>query len=121
MAWPESLTADEQAAFLAFTTNLRSWSAQLARLNILGNAIASAWSGGISTLNGKLQGGDVIPNASSLAGSQDLSQADVGNLAAWAQSLCNPANADQGTGSYASGLIQSTLVKAAGINASITS
>ena len=117
MAWPESLTTDQQAAFLAFTTSLRSWAAALAQLNVLGAAIAAEWSGGMSALNGDLQSGDVIPNASGLAGSQDLSQADVGNLAAWASALCNTSNSDQGTGSYASGLIQSTCVKAAGINA----
>lgn len=119
MAWPESLTADQQTAVLAFTTNCRSFAAQLAQLNILGAAISAAWAGGISTYVSSLQSGDIIPNVSSLAGSQDLQQADVANIAGYATTISNPANASQGTGGYSSAFIQALLIKAAGINASI--
>ena len=121
MAWPENLTADQQTAVEAFTTSLRSWGAGLAQLNILGAAIGADWFGGISTLVAGLQTTDLVPNISGLAGSQDLTAADVTNLALWANALSNPANSDQRTGAYASVGIQQTCVKAAGINASISS
>ena len=119
MAWPESLTADQQAAVESFTTSLRTWAAQLSVLNILGAAIGAEWYGGVNALVGSLQSGDLVPNASGLAGSQDLTASDVTSLANWAFALSNPASADQGTGAYASVGIQQACVKAAGINASI--
>ena len=119
MAWPETLTADQQKAVTDFTQSLRQWAASLAQLNALGTAIGAAWFGGINDLVGGLQSGDIIPNVSGLAGAQDLLPADVTNLALWANTLANPANADQGTGAYASVGIQQTCVKAAGINATV--
>lgn len=119
MAWPESLTANQQAAVEAFATNLRSWAALLAQINIVGGAISSAWNGGISTMVGTLQTTDVIPNTSGLAGAQDLLASDVTNLANWASTLANSSNSVQGTGSMASVGIQQTCVKACGINAAI--
>ena len=119
MAWPESLSADEQAAARAFCTPLRSWAALLSQLNVLGAAIGDGWFGGLNAIIGSLQDGDVIPNDAGLDGSRPLTKADVTNLALWAWSLSNPANGDQGTGAYASVGIQQTCVKAAGINASV--
>jgi hypothetical protein len=120
MAWPESLTVEEQQAVQDHCTSCRSWSALLSQINNLGAAIAASWSGGISTLVGDLQPGDTIPNTSGMAGSQDLTTTDVTNLSQWANALSNQASSDQGTGAYASLLIQQTLVKAAGINASVS-
>jgi hypothetical protein len=117
--WPGTLTADQQKAVTDFTLSQRAWAAQLAQLNELGASIGAAWFGGINALVGSLQAGDIIPNTSGLSGSQDLLQADVTNLALWANALSNPANGDQGTGAYASVGIQQTCVKAAGINASV--
>lgn len=119
MAWPESLTTDQQLAVTSFVTSCRSFSAQLSQLNILGAAIGAAWAGGISILVGDLSSGDLIPNTSGLAGSQDLSQADVSNIAGYATNISNPANSDQGTGGYNGGFIAALFVKAAGINAAI--
>src|SRR5579859_4601526 len=100
MSWPESLTPSQQAAVQSFATSCRTFAAQLAQLNILGAAIGAEWAGGVSTLVGSLQSGDLIPNTSGLAGSQDLSQADVSNLAGYATNIANPSNSDQGTGGY---------------------
>ncbi len=119
MAWPESLTSPQQEAVQSFTTSVRSFSAQLGQLCVLANAIGAEWSGGVSTLVGDLSGGDVIPNTSGLAGSQDLLASDVSALAGYAINISNPANASQGTGGYNGSFIQSLCVKAAGINASI--
>jgi hypothetical protein len=119
MAWPATLTTGQQKAVTDFTTSARAWAAQLEQLNVLGASVGAAWFGGINALVGGLQAGDLIPNTSGLAGSQDLTQADVTNLALWAFAHSNPANADQGTGAYASAGIQQTCVKAAGINATI--
>lgn len=116
MAWPESLTVDQQQNVIDFANSCRSWAAMNTRLNILSAAIAAAWSGGISTLVGSLQAADQIPNTSGLAVAQDLQQADVSNLANWATAHCSTTNADQGTGSFNSGLIQAVCIKAAGIN-----
>ena len=119
MAWPEALTANQQTAVESFSTSCRTWCAALAQLNILGAAIGAAWFGGINTLVGDLQSTDLVPNVSGLAGSQDLTATQVTNIALWANTLANPANSDQGTGSYASVGIVQTCIAAAGINASI--
>jgi hypothetical protein len=119
MAWPETLTASQQKAVTDFALSARTWAAQLQQLNILGASVSAAWFGGVNALVAGLQSGDLIPNTSGLAGSQDLTPGDLTNLALWANALSNPANADQGTGAYASVGIQQTCVKAAGINASI--
>ena len=90
MAWPESLTSEQQEAVQSFVTSCRSWAAGLAQLNVLGAAIGAANFGGISTLLGDLQTTDVIPNTSGLAGSQDLLVSDVTSLASWAWAMANP-------------------------------
>ena len=119
MAWPESLTASQQAAVQSFATSCRSFAAGLSQLNILAAAIGAEWAGGVSTLVNSLQSGDLIPNTSGLAGSQDLAPADVANLAGYATNISNPNNADQGAGGYNGSFIQALCVKAAGINAAI--
>jgi hypothetical protein len=118
MAWPESLTADQQRAVTDFTLNLRSFASLLAQAVLLGQQINVAYGGGIGTYVNSLQATDVIPNTSGLAGSQDLVQADVGNLAGWAALISNPATAPA-AGSYAGALAMGTMVKAAGINATL--
>jgi len=120
MAWPGSLTTEQQTAVQDFTTSCRTWAALLAQMNILGAAIGAANAGGISTLLSDLQTTDVIPNTSGLAGSQDLLASDVISLASWAWAAANPQNTTSaGGGAYATVGIQQTCVKAAGINASI--
>jgi hypothetical protein len=91
-----------------------------AQANTLAAAISAAWGGGISTLVGDLQSGDIIPNASGLAGAQDFTQADIADLAGYAVNISNPANSSQGTGGYNGSFIAALFVKAAGINATIS-
>ena len=113
-AWPATLTADEQTAVIEFANLLRGWASQCMKLDTLSNTIEAGWSGGISTMVAKLGNSDLVPNTSGLAGSQPLTEADIGNLASWAGSYSNVNNPTQGTGGFCSGLIQSTCVKAAG-------
>ncbi len=117
MAWPETLTASQQTTVENFVTDLPTWAAALAKLNLYGAALGSAWYGGLSTLVGALQTSDVIPNISGLADSGDLTAAHVTTLVAWVFALSNPANSDQGTGAYARVGIQQLCALAAGINA----
>jgi len=73
----------------------------------------------MNTLVGDLSSGDIVPNTSGLAGSQDLLASDITDIAGYAINISNPANASQGTGGYNGSFILALAVKAAGINASI--
>ncbi len=117
MAWPGPLTADQQNAVITTADNIRSWSAKLTALNELGIQIGAAWNGGVSTMVGSLQSGDLIPTHSSYAGAQQLVPADVTNLAGYAINSSDASAQTQGTGAYASAFILALCVKAAGINA----
>ncbi len=119
MAWPGSLTSEQQEAVKDFATAVRSFSALLGQANTMGGAIGAEWGGGVEGLVGGLTDGDLIPNTSGLAGSQDLTKADLTNLAGYAIVISDPASGNQGTGGYNGGFIHALLVKAAGINASI--
>lgn len=119
MAWPETLTADQQTAVTDFCNSVRAFSALLGRACSLGSAIGAAWAGGISTLVGDLESGDSVPNTSGLAGSQNLVPADISNLAGYATVISDPSNASQGTGSFNGAFIKALCVKAAGVNATL--
>lgn len=120
-----SLTVSQQKQIEDLSTSCRSFSSQLSKLCILGSAIASNWSGGTATLVASLNSGEIIPNTTGLDGAQDLSPADVSNLAGYATTISNPSNSPNGNsndstaGSYSSAFIKALLVKACGINAFI--
>lgn len=120
MAWPESLTTDQQAAVEQFCNNLRSWAILVWQANNLGLAIAADWSGSIQALVNTLQSTDLVPNTSGLAGAQPLLPADITSLESWANAMSNPSNPTQGTGGFSSLGIQQLLAKAAGINALVS-
>lgn len=78
MAWPGTLTAEEQDVVKVFVD-------QLFRANVLrvvqglniSNGIKDAWDNQISALFAKIAAGDVIPKGDNLAGSQSLLKSDV--------------------------------------------
>jgi hypothetical protein len=113
MAWPESLTADQQTNVIAYANVGRTISQLAIQLVLLTQQYNTAWGGGIATLVNSLQSTDLIPNTSGLPGSQDLDQADMGNIATWAALICNSANT-VAEGSLAGSLAFGTFVKAAG-------
>jgi hypothetical protein len=119
MAWPGTLTEDEQKTVTDFDVTCRSFMMNLSQLSILGSKIAAGWAGGISTLVNSLDPTDLIPNTSGLAGSQPMGPADVANIATYSTEISDENNATQGTGGYNGAFIQALGVKAAGINASI--
>lgn len=119
MAWPESLNASDQLAITDFAKDIAIFATLLGQACTIGEKISAKWGGGLSTLVGGLTTGDIIPNTTGLQGSQPLTKADLTNLAGYAISISDPANASQGTGGYNGGFIAALYVKAAGINASI--
>lgn len=117
MAWPELLTADEQAAAKDFGDDIASFSHALGVALALGSEVAAKWGGGLSTIIGDLQSDDVVPKQNSRAGSQPLTAGDITNLSGYAINISNPTNASQGTGGYYGDFIHALIVKASGINA----
>lgn len=81
MAWPGTLTAEEQEVVKAFVD-------QLFRPNVLrvtqglniSVSIKDAWDNQLSAMFAKLAAGDVIPNGSNLAGAQSLLKSDVTSI-----------------------------------------
>ena len=78
MAWPGTLTSEEQTVVKVFVD-------QLFRPNVLrvtqglniSVGIKDAWDNQLSAMFAKLAAGDVIPNDSNLAGAQALLKSDV--------------------------------------------
>lgn len=78
MAWPGTLSPDEQPVVQAFVD-------QLFRPNVLrvtqglniSVSIKDAWDNQLSALFAKLAAGDVIPNGSNLAGALPLTKAEI--------------------------------------------
>ena len=78
MAWPGTLTVEEQEVVKVFVD-------QLFRPNVLrvtqglniSSGIKDTWDNQVSVMFSKLAAGDVIPNGSNLAGSQSLLKSDV--------------------------------------------
>lgn len=111
--WNE-LTPQEQSQVLDLTNSCRSYAKELAQLANLGDGVGSAWDGGTATVVNSLDSTAVIPNTTSLAGAQDLSPADVTNMAGYAIDLSNPAN-NQSGGGYNTAFHRALDVKMTGI------
>ncbi len=78
MAWPGTLTPNQQTTLLAFMPGFRSdlllFTKLINNLELLNNVWTT---GGVSAINALLSAGDVIPDATGLAGAQTLTAADV--------------------------------------------
>jgi hypothetical protein len=88
MAYPQSLAANQQTALLAFMPKLRgnpNNSAKLANNFPLLNNLCT--NGGISAINAGLSVGDIVPDATGLAGAQTLSSADLNTAMAAVQAF----------------------------------
>lgn len=93
MAYPESLTPDQQAALLAFMPVFRSNAVAFAKLTNDWNLLNNLWTnGGISNINSGLQTGDEIPDQTGLAGAQTLSSGDLTTFMAAVQSFLTTYN-----------------------------
>lgn len=78
MAWPGTLTSEEQEVVKVFVDQL--FRADVLRVTQSFNisvGIKEAWDNQIQAMFAKLAAGDVIPNGSNLAGSQALLKSDV--------------------------------------------
>lgn len=78
MAYPESLTPNQQLAIQAFVPQLRSNMLQFAKLVNNFALLNTVWgNGGVQAINAILAGADVVPDGTGLAGAQTLSSADL--------------------------------------------
>ena len=81
MAWPGSLTAEEQEIVKVFVDQLfRSNILRVVQGINLSRGIKIAWDSQISAMFGDLAAGDVIPNGSGLDGAASLTKAQVTSL-----------------------------------------
>lgn len=78
MAYPETLTANQQTTILAFMPLLRANLLKFAQLTNDFNLLNQTWTnGGVSAINALLQSGDIIPDSTGLNGATPLSAADL--------------------------------------------
>lgn len=78
MAYPETLTANQQLAIQNFLPQLRGNMLNFTKLVNNFNLLNVVWTnGGIQAINAILAGADVIPDATGLAGAQTLSSTDL--------------------------------------------
>lgn len=87
MAWPGSLNQTEQNQVADFVRLCRSWSGEQARVNNHGDAINTAYNGGLTTLLGTLVDGDVIPDRTGLDGAGELTKAETITLVSHIQGV----------------------------------
>jgi hypothetical protein len=84
MAWPGTLTEEEQDIVTVFTDQLdRAAFVRLVQALNLCNGAHEEWTNRVSALFGKLAADDVIPNTGGLAGSEALTKAEWTTLLGW--------------------------------------
>lgn len=89
MAWPGTLTEEEQASLLSWINKLvRPWCGEQARVNNHGDAANTEYNAVQTTLLAKLDNEDVIPvSGSGLAGAESITKADVVSIVSHIQGI----------------------------------
>lgn len=92
MAWPGSLSAEEETSLLAWVNECRTFAGELARVmnhlntaNIEYNGPQNNSTGNLS----KLAGSDVIPNTSGLVGAEPVTKDQLISVIAYFQGVLN--------------------------------
>lgn len=119
MATWASLTQQQQDAAQSMANAVRGLQITWQHLATGGQVVSAAWNGGISDIVNGLDSGEIIPNASGLAGAQGLAKADLINMVGYLIDASNPANVTGG-GGYNTAFHAALRVKACGINASLS-
>jgi len=87
MATYASLSQEEKDLCAAYTNMLRAWAGEQARANNHAAAIDADWVAQISTIINSLDVGEVIPNASGLAGAASLTEGEATTLTSHCQNI----------------------------------
>jgi len=90
MAWPGSLTTEEQASLQSWMALLRATCGEIARVNNHNDVVNDEYNGPQNTTNGnlsKLDGSDVIPNASGLDGAEGVTKDETITLMSYVQGI----------------------------------
>lgn len=92
MAWPGTLTAEEQTSLLAWVNACRTFAGEMARLNNHLDAVNTEYNGPQNNTNGymsKLAGSDVIPNTSGLVDAEPITKDQLISVIAYFQGVLN--------------------------------
>lgn len=112
MPWSD-LTPEERDAAQDLINFIRAESASIAKIGNHGRAVAGKYVGNVETILAKLQGSDLIPNGTGLAGAQSMTRQEVVNLIGYFLTISD--TTDNAPGSYNTNYHRSLYAKAGGI------
>lgn len=88
MAWPGTLTEQEQTSLLAFVNAFRCFIGELARVNNHLDVMNTEYNGAQNNSDGhmsKISGADIIPNTGGLTGAEPITKDELLTLISYAQ------------------------------------
>jgi hypothetical protein len=106
------LTTEQKESVQAMCQLVRPLSGELGRLLEKFQAVASYYTGNVETILTELQSSDVVPNASGLAGAQDVTKAELVSIVGYFLTLC--ATPEASSGSYNTDYHRALYAKACG-------
>lgn len=112
MATYASLTVEQKSILADFSNLVRAWTGEQARTNNHADAINSSYNAQVSAILGLVDSGEVIPNASGLAGAASLTQAETVTLVSHLQNILTDMSSH--VAGFNTDALRQTWAKAAG-------